>query len=732
MATLVNLMEKIKNPGTFSVKGQMKSIIPGLTVHGVGQVAFPLIKSQAIALIAVSEQAPFGRGEDTIVDTSVRNVWQIAPDQFELTNPQWNGALQKIIDDHIKKELGLHDAKVQWEAYKLLIYEKGSFFKVHRDTEKIPNMFATLVVSLPSEHKGGDVLIGHTGQQEQYSFAEDDLFHPHYVAFYADCHHEVKPITSGYRICLIYNLAIANRKKQPSLSKQMQSMEKVTQYLQKWVKTDDSEKPLTYLLEHDYSERNLNPLNLKNGDFAKASVLLNAAEQNACQAFLCLVSYYRFSYGDIPYYGSRYRRYNNDLDESNFDEYGVESEEIYAHTFVTLQGESVDVQKFPLEESDILAKVPLLEGPGRGFSISEASGNEGATKDLWYHRGAIILWPKSRDFEMVAQMDAHYGIYFLKKYIKNHDLTEEEHLQKATQLASHLIDKQRTYKIHDLSDLLITIGNFVLVKKWIGRRMENLYDFDNFEEKNFRKFTDHFGWSAFEKDFLFYLTSKRGAIRWLRQLLLSDDPPSEEGVIVIKKWFEPLCQTAITKGPENGNWIPILQLLARLDLPNLAKSVLECFTQKRFPTFLTNTYGPNLVRAVKKLKGYEHNPTILETFAKDFFQRIQKEFPSPPVPSKNWSREGKLDCTCHFCVQVNEFLPNPDQSTLRFEKTLKREMSHVEDQIRRSHVDLNLEIIRMSPKFGGICTKTQKRYDQALELYNTAHELVEDLKKEID
>jgi hypothetical protein len=56
----------------------------------------------------------------------------------------------------------------------------------------------------------------------------------------------------------------------------------------------------------------------------------------------------------------------------------------------------------------MLAKTPLREGPGRGYSISEATGNEGATKDVWYHRGAVILWPRDREFDLVTKMDLDY------------------------------------------------------------------------------------------------------------------------------------------------------------------------------------------------------------------------------------------------------------------------------------------------------------------------------------
>lgn len=39
-----------------------------------------------------------------------------------------------------------------------------------------------------------------------------------YAAFYADCEHEVRPVRSGYRLCLTYNMTLArSRGKRPRL-----------------------------------------------------------------------------------------------------------------------------------------------------------------------------------------------------------------------------------------------------------------------------------------------------------------------------------------------------------------------------------------------------------------------------------------------------------------------------------------------------------------------------------
>ena len=64
-------------------------------------------------------------------------------------------------------------------------------------------MVGTLVVSLPSAHTGGELIVEHGGESVTYRTSKQDLS---FVAFYADCRHEVKPVTSGYRVTLTFNL----------------------------------------------------------------------------------------------------------------------------------------------------------------------------------------------------------------------------------------------------------------------------------------------------------------------------------------------------------------------------------------------------------------------------------------------------------------------------------------------------------------------------------------------
>ncbi len=727
MNELIGLMAKIENPGTFAVSGTLEAVPPGLKVKGLGLVSLPVPKAQAEALIALSEQAPYGRGEETIVDTKVRNTWQISATDFELSNPQWDKALQKIINETIGHELGLYDCKIQGTPYKLLIYGKGSFFAAHRDTEKIPNMFATLTISLPSEHEGGELLISHGGETRRYSFAEMDMFQSHFVAFYADCFHEVKPVTSGYRVCLIYNLAITNRKKQPLLSEQQDHIENVSRFVEKWAAKVQEKPHLVYLLEHDYTEENLSLANLKNGDFAKVSVLLNAAGKNDCQAFLCLVSYCRTSYGSVGYY-DRYSRYSKDVDEDDFEEDGDVDEEIFAHCFLTAKGEKININKLALEEDELIAKTPLLEGPGRDVEVSEATGNEGATKALWYHRGAVIMWPKSRDAEMIAKMDVGYGVYYLRQALREQDISTARNRSDIIRLAEHLLEKLTTYSREDISNELMAIGDAELMRKLIRKKLREDNSLLHLEAGLVLPIAERFGWGVIESEINDCLTTKRDAIPWISGLLTTQ-LQSAEGRACLKEWFEAVWNIPARRSLTKGELPDTLKVISILGLRDYVAEIIEKLAAQQQPAFLTDTYGPVIVKALKELKNVAHDHAIMTAFRDDARQRIQAEFPAPPEKPTDWSRSGKLTCACAFCAKVNQFLPDPREREIYFSKVLRRDLTHLEEQIEKSRVDLEIIVRRMPPKFAGTCRKTQRSYDEKLKLYSRAQEIVAALRE---
>jgi predicted 2-oxoglutarate/Fe(II)-dependent dioxygenase YbiX len=153
---------------------------------------------------APAERAPYGLGRDTIVDPQVRRTWQIGAERVRISGKHWERTLQTILA-RVADGLGVAEP-IAAELYKLLVYDKGSFFVSHRDTEKAPGMFATPVIVPPSTSSGGELVVRHRGRDARLDLRCEDPSEAAFAAFYADCLHEVLPVTSGCRLALVYNL----------------------------------------------------------------------------------------------------------------------------------------------------------------------------------------------------------------------------------------------------------------------------------------------------------------------------------------------------------------------------------------------------------------------------------------------------------------------------------------------------------------------------------------------
>ena len=54
-------------------------------------------------------------------------------------------------------------------------------------------MFGTLVVQLPSDYSGGQLVVSHGGKEKVFDFSGiKGCTNFHFAAFYADCQHELK------------------------------------------------------------------------------------------------------------------------------------------------------------------------------------------------------------------------------------------------------------------------------------------------------------------------------------------------------------------------------------------------------------------------------------------------------------------------------------------------------------------------------------------------------------
>ena len=151
---LAKILAHVNRPGDFYTMGRIELLAPRIEVEGVGQISLPLLVAQAQQLIKVATRAPYGRGVETVIDTKVRRTWQIEASRVAIGGKHWAQTLSSVVARSVEG-LGVTGPVIAL-LYKLLIYDKGSFFVSHRDTEKVPGMFATLVLALPSQSEGGE------------------------------------------------------------------------------------------------------------------------------------------------------------------------------------------------------------------------------------------------------------------------------------------------------------------------------------------------------------------------------------------------------------------------------------------------------------------------------------------------------------------------------------------------------------------------------------------------
>jgi len=382
LTRLETLLAGVKRAGDFFVQGSLDAPIPRADIDGVGVLSFPVPASQIEAVIKRACRAPYGRGEQTIVDTSTRNAWQLDSADVRIGGKAWEKTFNQIMSTVIAG-LGCSGMKVSAKLYKLLVYETGGLFRPHRDTEKVNGMFGTLVVVLPSAHGGGELIIRHGTREVSVNLSSPDVSELRFAAFYADCEHEVKPITHGNRVCLTYNLSLAEKDANKDKNTRRHAVVTAPVYerevaaaaeiLTATFRKAGAPTKLAWLLEHQYSAAGLSFAGLKGHDAARVQVLRRAAERGGCTAHLGVVHIEETGPAEPHFdmYESRGWRSgwqddnapdeDEDLEQEkeadgrdDFDVIEVSDAWHYVDHWVDAQNRSVDFGKLPLKENELL------------------------------------------------------------------------------------------------------------------------------------------------------------------------------------------------------------------------------------------------------------------------------------------------------------------------------------------------------------------------------------------
>lgn len=168
-------------------------VLPGLNVKDVGELSLPV--RQELVELLMEHCTKEGAG-----------VWSLPPHRVQPTNVEWHRGLE-LLTRMSADRLGFKGVTLRTVLNKLVVIGEGG--RLTRQQED-PSAVATLVVQLPSQFEGGDVVLSELGTQKRplQKLKGVAAYKPLYVVHAADTIQVVEQVTSGYLVMAVYSLCL--------------------------------------------------------------------------------------------------------------------------------------------------------------------------------------------------------------------------------------------------------------------------------------------------------------------------------------------------------------------------------------------------------------------------------------------------------------------------------------------------------------------------------------------
>ena len=733
-ARLLDSLRPVERPGDFCVGGIREVFMPAIDVDGVGRIAFPILPAQAERLVAIAEAAPYGRGEETVVDREVRRTWQVDSARVRIGGRHWEKTLGDIVAD-VALGLGV-SGPLAADFYKLLVYDAGSFFVDHRDTEKIPGMFATMVLVLPSTHGGGELVVKHAGREAALDLHPEDPSEIGFAGFYADCVHEVRPVTTGFRLTLVYNLRFVDRSRPLKAPDYRVEQARVAEALRNWASAEDEPDKLILPLEHAYTPAELSFGALKGADAGVASVLIKAAAEADCDLHLALVSIEESGSAEhTGYYGRRRR--GRDEEDEEFEVAEVFDRALILSEWRRPDGGEAGFDDIPFAEDELCPHDAFDDLAADEEHFHEATGNEGASFERTYRRAGLVLWPAARRLAVLNQAGLRMTLPYLENLTARWETSgasiQSSLWREADELSGHMLRSwpRSSWRTDDdaeagrMLDLQVRLGNVKRIDEFLAELSAEGY----------------------------YAASDNGAIVRAAALL----PPARAtellvrivrrnapahlsacGDLLLRSVAAPMCAIGDlgrigaalidampgdpTKQEEVDPWtrpkpvrpdfvVDLLTATSRIDEGLAARAIERLLAWPR-------TYGPDDVLtpaalALAKLAESKSWPAAAR-LREASLDHLRRQIALPLEAPRDWTRANPLKCKCADCRALGAFLVAPDQQQWRL-KAVQDRRSHVEQSVRSAACDLDLTTERRGSPHTLVATKNEASYRRRAE-----------------
>ena len=728
-AALADLLHSVDRPGDFCVHGKLYAPMPTLEVEGVGALAFPVPESQLRTLIGAAERAPYGKGPQTVTDSSVRDCWQIGAGRIGLGGGAWADTFAGILE-RAAAGLGCPRQRIEAQLYKLLVYERGGFFIPHRDTEKAPGMVATLAISLPAAGEGGQLIVRHRGREIAADMNVAEPSELVFAAFYADCPHEVRPVTAGHRLALVFNLCLraddgGTPREPPDYGEQTDA---IASHLDTWSREDRAPAKIVWMLDHDYSEAGLAFETLKNGDAARARVLRAAADRADCEIHAAIV--HIEEQGDAVY-GNGYV-HSLDREQDGGDAEGMEIGELFDSRHWLDGWTAADGGRPSFGELELLPGELLPRGALGGAVpdekwLHEATGNEGVSLERAWRRAALVLWPRSRTLAVLAGPGIGGAVAWLAERIERGGSGGD-----IVRLASEIVDvwpagwpardeQSRTRML----GLLIAAGDRECLSQFL---LEVVVP-------------DYTGGENGELPAAMEAAGQEVSDRFLAALVDAAFGPRPGQVLALLRRLD-ADRVASTSGPPTDmvrNAVRSVlhavsaggETLRPGQLPQQALRDLFVLAQRCGLADEAEAAAAAVVAMPQFADPYRALPAALEemcsepglagtpafaTLWRHAARSLLARSATPPKEPEHWTIECSVTCGCEPCARLRAFCADAAVRVARFplRRALRR---HLHRTIDAHRLDIDHETERRGRPFTLVCTKNRRSHERRLAEY---------------
>ena len=736
---LEELLESVDRPGGFCTSSRAYLPMPTVEVEGAGTLSFPVPVFQIRDLLKVAERAPYGKGADTLVDTSVRDCWQIGAERIRVGGGAWPETLSGILE-RASKGLGCPGGRLEAQLYKLLIYETGGFFAEHRDTEKSGGMIATLSITLPASGAGGELIVRHGGEEVRIDVNATEPSELAFAAFYADCAHETRPIREGYRLSLVFNLCLRPEDTEtpraaPDYSGQLRE---VAEELITWRKSGDGPDKLVWIMEHNYSDAGLSFDALKNADAALAGVLKPAADEAQCELYAAIV---HVEEEGVPLYEGH--EYLDDWDGGGYAAGDLEMEEVldgryWLDGWTGADGSEPDLGAMRLRDGEILPAGVLDEAVPDQQWVHEASGNEGVTVERAYRLAAFVIWPRRDTVRLLAGENVDGAVAWVEQQVGRDETA-------APGLIARLIDIWPAAAHHQSAGrtdpgrarmlrLLAQLGGSALTLRFLREVL--LQDYNGSENDILPEALAVAG-PAEAKGFLADLIESRFSV-WpdptLELLARAGELADFDGrdtlphsaraaLAALPEALKP------SKEPREATWQmsdkPGRKLSAA-GLRDLFTLAWRCGLMEEAETAAAVVANhpralppertiPAALKALPREDGFAGSAAYL-TLWRHAAESLLARSAKPPEEPRDWAVGAGVPCNCELCARLKAFCKDPEARVGRF--PLRKELrKHLHRQIDHHRLDMSHVTERRGRPFTLVCTKNRATHKRRLKQY---------------